>query len=32
MGKNKIGRDNTKRAEKPYFHCGPKAEKVMKST
>ena len=31
-GKNKNGRDNTKRAEKPYFHRGPQAEKVTKST
>ena len=31
-GKIKNGRDNTKRAEKPYFHCGPQAEKVTKST
>ena len=30
--KNKNGRDNTKRAEKPYFHCGPQTEKIIKST
>ena len=24
-------RDNTKRREKPYFHCGPQAEKAIKS-
>ena len=30
-GKNKNGRNNTKRAEKPYFHCGSQAEKVIKS-
>ena len=28
-GKN--GRDDTKWAEKPYFHCGPQAEKVIKT-
>ena len=27
--KNKTDRDNTKRTENPYFHCGPGAEKVM---
>ena len=31
-GKNKNGRDNTKQAEERYFHCGPQAEKVVKST
>ena len=31
-GKNKNGTDNTKRAEKPYFHCDPQAEKLIKST
>ena len=30
--KNKNSRDNTKRAEKSYFYCGPPAEKVIKST
>ena len=30
--KSKNGRDNTKWTEKPYSHCGPQAEKVIKST
>ena len=25
-------KDNKKRAEKPYFHCGPPEEKAVKST
>ena len=31
-GRKGGGRDNIKRAEKPYFHWGPQAEKVIKST
>ena len=31
-GKNKNGRDNTKWAGNSYFHCGPQAEKVIRST
>ena len=30
VGEN--GRDSTKWAEKPYFHCGSHAQKVIKNT
>ena len=28
--KKQNGRDNSKRVEKPYFHCGPQAERQLK--
>ena len=31
-GKKQKWQGNTKRREKPYFQCGPKKEKVFKST
>ena len=31
-GNNKNGRNNTKRGEKPYIHCGSQTGKVIKST
>ena len=30
--KNNKGSDNTKQAEKDYFHCGSKKKKAIKST